>query len=159
MRTIHGLATATFVGLFGCGSDAPSVVVLNAAPLQIDPARDEADDLSITVHYEDSNGDLGRGFVEVHDCRADGLVSRFSIPALASDAAIEKELPIEGELTILVADIAARLPSEPPPACRELDVGVSSDGTQSFCVFATDSAGKRSEGDCTLPVRVLQPAP
>jgi hypothetical protein len=143
----------------GCGSDAPTARVVSASPLELDPSLDEADDLVLRVAYTDANGDLGRGMAEVYDCRAEGLVTRLSIPPIASDEAVAEGVPIDGELVLTVADVGevAALPS-PPSACRDFGAGAPSAGAQVFCVVLIDSAGNASDGDCTSPILVAPKA-
>jgi hypothetical protein len=157
-RVLAACAVALSVPAAGCGGDgsAPTVEVLSATPLEIDPARDEADDLTLRVAYADPDGDLGRGVAEVHDCRAEGLLTRLELPGIASNEAVDEGVAIEGELTLVVADIgAAEAAPDPPEICRELGVGAPQGSAQAFCVVLVDEAGNTGAGDCTEPIQVL----
>jgi hypothetical protein len=158
---IASLATlAAAIALGACGSDdpAPTAEVLSATPDSLDPADDAADDLTITIAYRDADGDLGGGRAEIHDCRSDGLVVALPLPAIASPDAIEAGVPIEGELSLVVADVGARA-ADPaaPPACEDLGVAPLADGAVVFCVLLVDAAGHTGPGDCTDPISLAAP--
>ena len=151
MRTVSIL----FLGMLACGDadPAPLATVVEFSPESLDPVDDSADDLTLVVEYVDADGDLGEGRAEVHDCRAEGLVAGFDLPPIASEQAIREGVPIEGSLTIVVADVGAASPdSRPPVACEDLGVGTMADGEAIFCVLLTDAAGHTGPGDCTGPV-------
>jgi len=154
------VALALGLAMAGCGGgEAPTVEVLSATPAELDPARDEADDLTVRVAYTDPDGDLGGGVAEVHDCRAEGLVTRLVLPSIASQEAVDEGVRIEGELSLVIPDVgAAEAAAKPPAACGDLGVGAPSGGAQAFCVVLIDAAGHASEGDCTDPVRITPPA-
>lgn len=148
--------------LAGCGSsdEAPTAEVLSAIPMQLDPALDDADDLTLRVAYTDPNGDLGGGVAEIHDCRIEGLVTRLVLPAIASEQAVSDGVFIEGELTLIIPDVGAVAASaQPAAACRELGVGAPSGDAQSLCVIFVDAAGIAGPGDCTDPIRILPASP
>lgn len=148
--------------LAGCGSsdEAPTAEVLSAIPMQLDPALDDADDLTLRVAYTDPNGDLGGGVAEIHDCRIEGLVTRLVLPAIASEQAVSDGVFIEGELTLIIPDVGAVAASaQPAAACRELGVGAPSGDAQSLCVVFVDAAGIAGPGDCTDPIRILPASP
>jgi hypothetical protein len=133
--------------LSGCGGDeAPVVEITSATPQALDPTDDAKDDLTLHLRYEDGDGDVGDGVVDVHDCRAAGLVSTFPVPTIASQAAVDEGVAIEGTLTLVVADVGAAPAgaSSPAAACG----GVSS----KFCVVLTDAAGNESEPACSDPI-------
>ena len=69
------LLVASVAALLGCSDAevAPSAVIVEVAPDTLDPARDNADELTIRLEYADGDADLGGGVAAVHDCRADGL--------------------------------------------------------------------------------------
>jgi hypothetical protein len=141
----------------GCGDDevAPSAAILEVAPESLDPALDDADDLTIRLEYDDGDADLGGGTAAVHDCRADGLVVELLIPPVASDEAVEEGVPIEGELELIVNDVGWVDPAAQPPAeCADLGAPDPSEGEAVFCVVLTDAAGHAGDGDCSPPVAI-----
>lgn len=141
--------------LVGCGDDdpAPTVEIMEVTPESLDPSSDAADDLSIVVRYADSDGDLGGGTADVHDCRAADLVTSMQIPPIASEEAVAEGVAIEGMLELVVADIGdVTVDSAAPPACADLGVEAPSAGQAVFCVILTDAAGNAGVGDCTDPV-------
>jgi hypothetical protein len=151
------LAAAALVG-HGCAdfAVAPTAVVVDIAPLEIDPSRDAADDLSILVDYTDGDGDLGEGFAEVHDCRVAGLVVVFELPPIATAEAVAQGVPIAGTLELVIADIGeVDGAATAPTACAELGVGAPQAAQAVFCVILTDAAGHRGAGDCTPPVAIV----
>lgn len=154
-------AALVAAALAGCGSDeAPTAEVLSASPMELDPALDDADDLTLRVAYTDANGDLGGGVAEVHDCRIEGLVTRLVLPAIASEQAVSDGVFIEGELTLVIPDVGAVAASaEPAAVCRDLGVGAPSGDAQSLCVVFIDAAGIAGPGDCTDPIRILPAIP
>ncbi len=160
-RTVRAaLLAALVLGALasGCGGGpdaAPSAVILEVAPESLDPALDDADDLTIRVQYADGDADLGGGLAAVHDCRADGLVVELAIPPLASEQAIADGVPIDGVIQLIVNDIGrVEAESAAPPACADLGVGEPSDGEAIFCVVLTDAAGHTGDGDCSPPVAI-----
>jgi hypothetical protein len=153
MRRLCLIALA--LSLAACGDDdpAPLVVVLEATPEVLDPGDDAANDLSILVEYRDADGDLGGGTAEVHDCRAEDLFVALAIPPIASQAAIDEGVPIEGQLQLVVTDIGAITPSTTAsPVCADLGIGA---GETVFCVVLTDAAGNTGPGDCTPTLSIL----
>lgn len=145
--------------LAACGSEdpAPFAAVVETAPLQLDPASDELDDLTILVDYTDADGDLGEGTAEVHDCRADGLVVALPLPPIANEDAVKKGVHIEGTLQLVVSDIGDVAPDPvAPPACAALGIADPVAGEAVFCIRLTDAAGHTGEGDCTPPVAIVQ---
>jgi hypothetical protein len=113
---------------------------------------DTANDLAITVHYTDGDGDLGGGTVEVHDCRADDLVTVLAIPQIAPSPRVKARSEISGELDLFVDDVAAASAASVPKTCIDLGVSELAVDTTVFCVILVDVAGHRGEGDCTRPV-------
>jgi hypothetical protein len=143
-----------------CGDDdpAPTVAILEANPDTIDPTNDFRDDLTIRVEYYDADADLGEGVAEVHDCRAEGLVTRLELPAIASDEALAEGVPILGELELVVSDIGdVDLDSTAPAACADLEISAPTAGEAVFCVVLIDAAENVGPGDCTSAV-VIEPA-
>jgi hypothetical protein len=139
--------------LVACGGPdtSPSVTVEAATPEQLAPADDARDDLTITVRYDDGDGDLGTGTAEVHDCRADGLVTTLAIPAIAPPS-IEGE-HITGTLELHINDVGAVTASAAlPEVCAELGVAELAGAETVFCVLLVDAAGHRGNGDCTATI-------
>jgi hypothetical protein len=135
-----------------CTSDdpAPLVTVLSATPDQLDPANDLADDVRITVEYDDADGDLGDGLAEVHDCRGEALLTTLAIPAIAGEEMIGSR--ITGSLELHVTDVGAGAASALPAVCDELGIGAIAAGETVFCVVLVDAAGHAGPGDCTTPI-------
>lgn len=136
--------------------EAPTATVIDTAPLLLRADDDALDDLTILVAYVDGDADLGGGIAEIHDCRAETLVTRLAIPPIASEEAIAAGVPIEGELELRLTDVAAIAPdATPPAACAALGVrGAPSATSATFCVVLVDAAGHRGEGDCTPEVAI-----
>src|SRR5215467_13962300 len=88
--------------LAACGGESatPSVTVKSATPDRLTMSDDSANDLTITVTYDD--GDGGGGTADVHDCRADDLVTTLAIPAIAPPDIVKDKSPISGELDLYV---------------------------------------------------------
>ncbi len=154
------LLVASVAALLGCGETevAPSAVIVEVAPDTIDPARDNADDLTIRLEYADGDADLGGGSAAVHDCRADGVVVELLIPPLASDKAVKEGVPIEGVLDLIVNDVGWIEPdADLPPACDDHGAPELADGEAVFCVVLTDSAGHSGDGDCSPAIAIAAP--
>lgn len=154
---MRGLISILFVAAVACGDadPAPVATVVEFTPESLDPADDNADDLTIVVDYADSDGDLGEGTAAVHDCRAEDLVVSFALPPIASETAIADRVPIEGTLTVVVADVGdVPAESRPPLACEDLGVEAVGDGQAVFCIVLTDAAGNTGPGDCTGAVAI-----
>jgi len=153
----------TFVAVLSVGALAcsdtdpvPTVKIVAAAPDMLDPNDDLADDLSITVEYTDGDADLGGGVADVYDCRAAGLVSQLVIPSIASQEAVDKGVPIEGAMELVVTDIGDVWPDlRAPSICGDLGVEDPTNGEVVFCVLLTDTAGNVSGGDCTASITVM----
>jgi hypothetical protein len=144
----------------GCGDAevAPSASILEVAPESLDPARDDADDLTIRVEYTDGDADLGGGVAAVHDCRAEDLVVELAIPPLASEEAVDEGVPIQGVIELIVNDIGWIEPAaEAPAACADLGASDPRDGDAVFCVVLTDAAGHAGDGDCSGAVAIAGP--
>lgn len=141
----------------GCGDPdpAPSAAIIEVTPDSLDPALDDADDLTIRLEYADGDADLGGGTAAVHDCRADGLVVELLVPPLASDEAVKEGVPIEGVLDLIVNDVGwIEADAELPSACEDLGAPELSDGDVVFCVVLTDAAGHSGDGDCSPRVTI-----
>jgi hypothetical protein len=138
----------------GCAADpAPSATIETVAPDQLMPSDDARDDLTIALRYEDGDGDLGGGVVEIHDCRAAGVVIELAIPEIAA----ERDRRITGTLALHVNDIGEVAIAALPDACDALGIGELAPDTAVFCVVLTDTAGHRGDGDCTRPIALVQP--
>jgi hypothetical protein len=144
-----------FVGLAACGTSDinPNARVESATPDTLVADDDHLDDLTITVAYEDGDGDLGGGTAELHDCRGGALVTTLPIPAIAPDA-IAGEKPITGTLDIHVNDVGAIDAEAVPQLCAALGVGAMTAGQAVFCVVLVDKAGHHGAGDCTQPITI-----
>jgi|GEM_PF-1918175 len=147
----------------GCGGDddpAPLVAITSVSPTQLVVDDDLRDDLTVLLDYSDADGDLGTGVAEVFDCRADGVVVSLPLPAIASQEAIDAQVPIEGALELLVADVGLVQPDPAPPsACSDLEVPALADDQSVFCVYLTDAAGNTGPGDCTAPITIISTEP
>jgi hypothetical protein len=157
---ILSLLVAVIALTTGCGGgDRPEVSVLGVSPDALDASDDASNDLTIRVHYDDPNAELGGGVAKVIDCRAEGLVSELRLPSIASPAAVKAGVPIEGELDLLVADVLAEPAAHTPAAaCADLGVGApEASGAQAFCVVLVDAKGVASEGACTKAILVRGP--
>src|SRR5207245_11772978 len=67
MRT---LLFATLLAACGSDSPAPSAHVAGVTPDMLTMSNDAMNDTLISISYEDSDGDLGTGTAEIHECRA-----------------------------------------------------------------------------------------
>ncbi len=143
--------------LAACGGESatPSVTVKSATPDRLTMSDDSANDLTITVSYDDGDGDLGGGSAEVHDCRADELVTTLAIPAIAPPDVVKDKSPISGELDLYVTDVGAATAAALPSTCSDLGIAPLADMTTVFCVILIDAAGHHSTGDCTKPVMLF----
>jgi len=153
MRKPYFLAIALLFAACGDAGTAPIATVTAATPEQLAPDDDTRDDLTITVRYDDGDGDLGTGLAEVHDCRADGLVTELVIPAIAPSS-IEGE-HITGTLELHVNDVGLVTSAALPESCADLGVAELAGSETVFCVILVDAAGHRGDGDCT-PVIALE---
>jgi hypothetical protein len=155
MRSILVLVPAL---LAACGTDdpAPSVIVRAATPDALTPSDDELDDLTITVDYDDLDGDLGEGLAEVHDCRADGLVTELMIPAIAPPQIVEAGDRITGSLDLHVNDVGTITLGPQPEVCADLGVATLEPRTAVFCVVLVDAKGHRGLGDCTPTITLAE---
>ena len=137
-----------------CSDDpAPGATIKTATPDQLVPSDDARNDLTITVRYDDGDGDLGGGVAEVHDCRAAELVTGLAIPQIAAETGQH----ITGTLELHVNDIGELAAAELPDVCDELGVAKLAAGTAVFCVVLEDAAGHRGGGDCTQPIDLASP--
>lgn len=143
--------------LAACGSDspAPGVKIDAVTPDTLTMSDDAANDVTITVGYEDADGDLGGGLAEVHDCRADALVTMLAIPPIASPDRVAAKDPISGKLDLYVDDVGPSAAAPLPATCSDLGVAALADGQTVMCVILVDTAGHRGQGDCTSMITLL----
>lgn len=148
------LAVAALLGAAACTDDpAPSATIRSVSPDQLTPSDDASNDVTIGIGYADSDGDLGGGVAEVHDCRADDVVIALAIPPIASEA----HQSITGSLELHVNDVADLVAGPLPPTCAGLGVTALADHSVVFCVVLVDAAGHRGAGACTRPITVAAP--
>jgi hypothetical protein len=146
------LAAAAVLVLGACSTDpTPSAEIESATPEQLTASDDALDDLTIALHYDDGDGDLGGGLADIHDCRADGVMIELAIPAIAA----ERNHHISGTLDLHVNDIGDVATTALPAACEKLGVKPLAPGTAVFCVILTDAAGHHGAGDCTGPIDIM----
>jgi hypothetical protein len=122
--------------LAGCSGGAFSATLLEAKPMSLVVAHDWENDLTLRVRYQHPSALLGDGVAEIRDSRAADLVTRLTIPPIASDEAKAAGVPIAGELDLLVADVGGAT------------------GQASFCVRLIDSAGTQAEAGCSDPIEI-----
>lgn len=152
MRRICALALAALPPVMGCAADpAPRAEIRDVSPRRIDPRDPAGDDVTLTLRYEDADGDLGGGEARVQDCRAADLASRFPIPVLAQPGAVAAGVRISGELRLRVAGIAEIAGGSPeaPPACAGAAQGA---GEVVLCVTLRDLAGHEGPPACAPPI-------
>jgi hypothetical protein len=136
-----------------CAADpTPSAAIKSVTPEQLTASDDTLDDLTITLRYDDGDGDLGGGVADVYDCRADGVVIELAIPDIASGSGQH----ITGTLDLHVNDIGDVAPTALPETCAKLGVKSLAAGTAVFCVVLADAAGHRGDGDCTGPIAIME---
>jgi hypothetical protein len=142
-----------FVLLAACTPDpTPRVAIASVTPEQLTASDDALDDLTITLHYDDGDGNLGGGVAEVQDCRADDVMIELAIPAIAAD----KGQHITGTLDLHVNDVGVIAPGPLPGACARFGVKPLAAGSAVFCVVLVDAAGHRGDGDCTRPIAIME---
>jgi hypothetical protein len=151
MRTLL-LVTA----LAACGgpSDSPNATVKSATPEELVTSDDALDDVTITVDFDDGDGDLGTGFAEVHDCRADGIVTELVLPAIAPPSRIGDS--ISGTLELHVNDVGAIALGTQPALCADLGVETLAADQTVFCIVLVDAKGHRGDGDCTSAITLFE---
>ena len=137
-----------------CTDDpAPSATITRVTPDQVTPSDDALDDLTITLRYDDSDGDLGGGVAEVTDCRAGDVMIELAIPPIAAESGQH----ITGTLELQVNDIGQVASTALPTVCADLGVKELAPNTAVFCVVLVDGASHRGGGDCTQPITIAQP--
>ena len=152
MRTLLLLVTA----LTACGgpSDSPNATVTGATPEELVASDDALNDITITVDFDDGDGDLGTGTAEVFDCRADGLVTKLPLPAIAPEGRVGDH--ISGTLELHVNDVGFIAPDVQPAVCSELGVASLTASETVFCVVLVDVKGHRGDGDCTKTITLYE---
>jgi hypothetical protein len=153
------IVRAALLAAAACSSSStsPSATVTGATPDQLTPDDDALDDLTITVAYDDGDGDLGGGTAEIHDCRADALVTTLVVPQIAAPDVVSAKSHITGTLDLHVDDVGAIAPAALPAACTDLGVTALGANEAVFCVILVDVAGHRGDGDCTAPIAISAP--
>jgi hypothetical protein len=138
--------------LAACGGadPNPTATITGATPETLAPDDDAHDDITITVRYDDGDGDLGDGFAEIHDCRAEGLVTELPIPAIAPADLVGEH--ITGTIELHVNDVGAITSTALPEVCADLGVDELAGAETVFCVILVDAAGNRGDGDCTAAI-------
>jgi len=143
------------VTLFAACTDedpAPSATVTSATPDTLTTEDDRLDDLTIAIDYADGDGDLGGGTAEVHDCRANGIVTALLIPDIAAASVVKAKTPITGSLDLHVNDVGALVTAELATECANLGAPAPTPTETAFCVILVDVAGHRGDGDCTTVI-------
>jgi hypothetical protein len=123
-----------------------------SAPLEVSvlDAKLMDGDVTIRVHYRDADGDLGGGSAEIQDCRAQALLTRLTLPTIASDAAVKQGVTIEGELDLVVTGVSVVTPD-----AKAVCGGSAPAKDQAvFCVTLVDHGGHRSAPSCTQSIAI-----
>lgn len=142
------------LALGACSSSvAPNATVESTTPDTLTASDDRLDDLTITVAYEDGDGDLGSGTVEVTDCRGADLVTAVPIPLIAPQG-VAGDDKITGTLEIHVNDVGALDFAGVPKTCLDLGITDMEANQAIFCVTLVDKAGHRGGGDCTPAIAI-----
>lgn len=133
----------------------PNVTVKSATPDTLVSSDDALDDVTITVDYDDGDGDLGGGAAEVHDCRADGIVTSLVLPQIAPEQ-VDGDSRITGSLELHVNDVGSLALGTQPKLCADLGVTSLSANETIFCVVLVDRKGHKGDGDCTTAIAVVE---
>jgi hypothetical protein len=145
---------AALAACSGGASDAPSVSVKSATPEELVTSDDALDDVTITVDFEDGDGDLGTGRAEVHDCRAAGIVTELVLPAIAPESRIGDH--ISGTLELHVNDVGMIAVGTQPALCAEQGVESLTADQTIFCVALFDVKGNSGGADCTKAITLYE---
>jgi hypothetical protein len=153
------LALALLAAACGGADPDPAAAIEAYTPESLDPADDRADDLTLTVAYDDGDGDLGGGIATIHDCRVADLATVLVLPPIASEEGVAEGIHITGELVLVVADVDDVTPGPAPATCVDLGAPPLAPGEVAFCVTLTDVGGRTGPGDCTpaIPITVTAP--
>jgi hypothetical protein len=147
---------AAFVAACSSPDPTPSAQVTGATPDSLTSSDDTLNDLTITVRYDDGDGDLGGGTATIHDCRSDELETMLPIPTIAPADVVSSKDEITGELDLYVDDVGDQVAATMPQACSDLGVAAVATGTTVFCVELTDLAGHTGAGSCTDPITITE---
>jgi len=138
----------------GCSDDpAPGVAIESVRPAELVPSDDANNDLTLVLRYDDSDGDIGGGTIEIYDCRTAAAMTALPIPEIAP----ARGQHTTGTLELHVNDIGDLASGELPAACKGLGVRPLAADTAVFCVILVDTAGHRGGGDCTQPIDIAMP--
>ena len=142
--------------LVACGgpSDSPSASVKSATPDQLVTSDDLLDDVTITVDFDDGDGDLGTGFANVYDCRADGIVTELVLPAIAPEGRVGDH--ISGTLELHVNDVGMLALGTQPAICADQGVESLAMDQTVFCVELVDVKGHKGDPDCTSVITLYE---
>ena len=133
--------------MMGCGAGSLSASISQVSPQALDTTQ--PNELVIAVKYHDDDGDLGGGQAEIQDCRSSDLLTKLTLPHLASPDEEQKGVAIEGVLDLHVVQVTQV--STPAQACH----GVTVPPNQAiFCVTLIDQKGVRSNRACTYPITI-----
>lgn len=150
-RALYVLALASC--LVGCKGSGATVEIDSASPTTL--TLPSATDLTLHVKYVDPDGDLGGGVAEIVDCRADGLVTRLPIPAIATEEAVNAHVRIEGTLDLVVARVGPAPMGPMAARCKALGVTGAPGDPLPFCVVLTDAGGDATPGACSAPITIV----
>lgn len=140
------------LALAACSDDpAPHASIESVTPDALTASDDTLDDLTITLSYDDADGDLGGGSAEIHDCRADDLTTTLAIPEIAKQAGDH----ITGTLELHVNNVGAIAAAAMPQTCSDLGVAALAGDQSVFCVVLVDAKGHRGTGSCTEPIAIM----
>jgi hypothetical protein len=148
------LLLLTALAACGGASDAPNVTVKSATPDELVTSDDALDDVTITVDFDDGDGDLGTGRAEVHDCRADGIITELVLPAIAPEGRVGDH--ISGTLELHVNDVGMIAIGTQPAVCAEQGVESLAEDQTVFCVVLVDVKGHRGNPDCTSTITLYE---
>jgi hypothetical protein len=147
---------AALVAACSSPDPAPSAQVMGATPDALISSDDTMNDLTITVRYDDGDGDLGGGTAAIFDCRSDELETMLAIPTIAPPDVVSAKDQITGELDLYVDDVGDQAAATMPQTCSDLGVPALAAGTTVFCVQLTDMAGHTGTGSCTDPITITE---
>ena len=150
---------AAMLAIFaGCADDGvvPTVEVLEITPDAIDTTVDAQNDVTIRLRYSDPDGDLGEGRAIITDCRGSDIQIEMDLPPIANGEAVDKKRAINGEVSLLLADVIA-VERGASSACEGMpNATLPLEGEVSYCVQLEDSAGNVSDADCSGAVGIVE---
>lgn len=150
MRSRRARAASLLVAVsIACSTETdPAARIVDVASELLVVDDDAANDLRLTIAYEDPDGDLGEGELLVFDCRSARASRSLPIPGITVDP--EPGVTITGELEVVVPDIGDVAAGEAPPdPCAKEGAG---EGV--FCFVLRDRAGNESDVVCTDPIPI-----